>query len=918
MKDKIAVSDKIKVFVSSRCGVERYDRVRSRLKYLIEETGLAEVYLFEDGLASTQTAAQDYLYSLDDSDVCIFLIDNEDGVTPAILKEINRAKAYPKKSLYLFCNEKQKEPTQIQKELVGAQGARYYITKSFDDFIIKGYESLINDICKIYNNYCKNRLVDQEFGENKEVEIEVDSIASESLEKRILSGTNRTKLFISGQIYSNAINEMIETNDFDAYCEDFLQVLFGGKSIREFNTSMFMDVLKKEQSENLHKVVKNRWKAIQYYWNDDLENCIECLEVALSKAKEFSLPNWIIQDILIDLRNTVNLSGYKNNEIIIESDAQKELNHETKALFYPLIDRYDKELQEEITKQTISSSTKSPYTFSWSNHINIYSDLLTKIYVISVFNGSLTHILMTMDRLKYVAFNLCNEYSDWQFRVLLLKVAIRNGKKEEIKGYIKLFNDVFGKMNSSDSLEIFKFCNSIPINHKRDIAKLEALKNLGYYLSDSDYEVVHNELIILIENWIADDYRIVAVGSYLFEALRENSHRFDKNIIIKLCLDIIIKKLYRFYDDALEIIAYIGLKDINEELSKKTIDEINRLIVDKSIREECNNLAKAIIAIRKSKKEYTSVLHRNVLEHMTNFNLEIYTIETMVDTQEDSEEQILKYIFELKERNRTQGINGSYTGYANNLYQTIKNIIKLNNIELHGELVNSILEASLETVLSRKQLISDKIDAIKMIIFVKQNCDVGNINFNYYIKEIRNNKELVIDGYRDPFFKKTNTSLQFNLVMLKLVFEDLDINLLFDILGSYGELDEFEKIEALKAVISTFENDICNKIDKRFLFMLMQFVLSLSHNKNHDIRFYSIKALLLMITEDTKTTILTQLSKRMDYDSVFIKNHIMNQFDRLLNIDLKVTNLMIQKASVDNHYVIRKRGLDFLEKMMLE
>lgn len=178
MDDKIVIKKKLKVFVSSRCGVEKYDRVRSRLKDLIEETGLAEVYLFEDGLASTQTAAQDYLYSLDDSDVCIFLIDNADGVTPAILKEINRAKAYPKKSLYLFCNEKQKEPTQIQKELVGFKGARYYVTNSFDNFINKGYESLINDICKIYSNYCKNRLIDPEFDINKEVEIEVDSIAS--------------------------------------------------------------------------------------------------------------------------------------------------------------------------------------------------------------------------------------------------------------------------------------------------------------------------------------------------------------------------------------------------------------------------------------------------------------------------------------------------------------------------------------------------------------------------------------------------------------------------------------------------------------------------------------------------------------------------------------------------------------------
>ena len=40
---------KIKVFISSICGVERYDKVRSELKSAIEATQLAEVYIFELG-----------------------------------------------------------------------------------------------------------------------------------------------------------------------------------------------------------------------------------------------------------------------------------------------------------------------------------------------------------------------------------------------------------------------------------------------------------------------------------------------------------------------------------------------------------------------------------------------------------------------------------------------------------------------------------------------------------------------------------------------------------------------------------------------------------------------------------------------------------------------------------------------------
>lgn len=44
----ICPGQKIKVFISSICGVERYDKVRSKLKSSIEATQLADVYLFEE------------------------------------------------------------------------------------------------------------------------------------------------------------------------------------------------------------------------------------------------------------------------------------------------------------------------------------------------------------------------------------------------------------------------------------------------------------------------------------------------------------------------------------------------------------------------------------------------------------------------------------------------------------------------------------------------------------------------------------------------------------------------------------------------------------------------------------------------------------------------------------------------------
>ena len=83
----ISPGQKIKVFISSICGVEKYDKVRADLKSAIESTQLADVYTFESNGASTLPAGDHYILALEDSDICIFLIDNEDGITPGVQKK---------------------------------------------------------------------------------------------------------------------------------------------------------------------------------------------------------------------------------------------------------------------------------------------------------------------------------------------------------------------------------------------------------------------------------------------------------------------------------------------------------------------------------------------------------------------------------------------------------------------------------------------------------------------------------------------------------------------------------------------------------------------------------------------------------------------------------------------------------------
>ena len=116
----IIPDQKIKVFISSICGVKKYDEVREELKKLIELTKLADVCTLENEEASTLSEENHHSFALEDSDVCIFLIDNADGITPDVQKEIDIVKNKNIKAIYYFCDETSKEKTAVEEGLMGA------------------------------------------------------------------------------------------------------------------------------------------------------------------------------------------------------------------------------------------------------------------------------------------------------------------------------------------------------------------------------------------------------------------------------------------------------------------------------------------------------------------------------------------------------------------------------------------------------------------------------------------------------------------------------------------------------------------------------------------------------------------------------------------------------------------------------
>ena len=247
---------KIKVFISSICGVERYDKVRSELKSAIEATQLAEVYIFENKGASTLPAGNHYTWALEDSDICIFLIDNADGIRPGVQAEIDTVKKYNIKALYYFCDETQQEKTALEQSLMGAHLAKSKTVHSFSELSQDGACALIDDIITVYHYYCTGRIIlkSDEADEVQSVEIsETEKYQLPIIPKATLKNVDKCRnyilKFVLGYSRGRHPDEIEKTSEFDEWGLQFLPILFEGKSIKRFNAAMYLDALKAQQDD---------------------------------------------------------------------------------------------------------------------------------------------------------------------------------------------------------------------------------------------------------------------------------------------------------------------------------------------------------------------------------------------------------------------------------------------------------------------------------------------------------------------------------------------------------------------------------------------------------------------------------------------------------------------------------------------
>ncbi|MEI3235578.1 MAG: hypothetical protein V8S33_14730 [Intestinibacter bartlettii] len=236
-------------------------------------------------------------------------------------------------------------------------------------------------------------------------------------------------------------------------------------------------------------------------------------------------------------------------------------------------------------------------------------------------------------------------------------------------------------------------------------------------------------------------------------ALKQNLHRMDNQEVIDIIFKINEKDLYDRIDKVLDIIAHIDFDSVEQESFSKSLDLVINLINNPKVNENIFNkyyLKIAIIVLGKKEYEASNRLDYIISKKMPDF-YNTYKLEVMED-RDACYNEIFKFIKSIKNRNEIQGKGGVYAGSSEENESIIINIIQAFDIDItYKELLNDLVDICRETLLNNRLPVRDKVNSIKLLIYLKYITEEKSIDFKwdiYYKNILRVRKRYIYSIFR--------------------------------------------------------------------------------------------------------------------------------------------------------------------------
>lgn len=522
-------NEKIRVFISSSMndehGIHWLD-IRRNLKILLESNPLLKVFEIENR-AATRDPESVFLNEVTNSNLVILLVGSV--IRSGTYAEYQRALELKVPLLVYF-----------DKTLSNIDGNAIDPKVTMDAKHFKN--ELIADNRETFN---ETNLLD--FNGNNILRDTLDEIRSRyvvDVEGKAkyskIVGTNNSNVNFTSTL---SLFEKNKDNLYDTLFQKHIDIKdneFGLKSINWLlqgsdlpSVQEYINFVKSEKSlGEFLPIIQERWRSFLNNMdrNYELATTIESNVLQNLDDGKKKVPEWLVDDVLIDCRNLY----FNSNQYDESAKIQKRIENRSNILVYPVLDRFKSEALQELDNEMQKYNLQSPDTVNFGSSLPVIVGKLQDYFFIALIFGSATHIKGTRRLLADVLSKYGLEFEDPYLVIQAIRLYFLNGQTEVgIKLFDKNKRLLFSQFNHEidDMFSIFdsKYCiNNIS-------GRLEFIKNWGQQVNQGNFDKAVRFIYSILED--KDDTNIIGVGA----ALVVLSKRLKPNQVIELTYKIMKK-----------------------------------------------------------------------------------------------------------------------------------------------------------------------------------------------------------------------------------------------------------------------------------------------------------------------------------------------------------------------------------------
>ena len=882
----------LRVFISSAQSNENgfaWSSVRRKIKDYLGECPYLKPFIIED-VASPMQSEQFYQRQLLQADIVVLLVKGE--VRKGTATEYALATKHKKPLLIYFLDDgslPDLSAVELKKNVQTTDYCTYRSMSSFD-----GIEKIVRkNVIESVICYFQDRNL--HYAE-KSPDTETIFLANEAQQtKHSIPTKTDIGLFSSSynhifdllsipQVKGKDVAEQSVLHHLGEAALDWL--ITGADTISDEDVLQLIECVSNLYA-NTEWLIK-RWDAIRQEITGDLDGALRAERQALSLAKDSEMPPWIIANILIDCRNIENEISARDGEIFALGDGQKELNELDAIVYLPVLDRYLGNVYNGLAKETEKFKMAKPGTMFFGTNIGSIINDVENYFFSALLYGSYSHMVIARELLFRVLYQYDELTSKEPLLFESIKLLVLYG---DVKSFRKMldyrWDDVYLSVTTSAD-ELWKLSDRVPCS-SRDNMKRAILTELGMYLSDASFAEAEAYLKCITSSvyWgISEDF---------FECIYQNINRLNPTIIVELLTEVIKKRHFHMGGKLASILMNLNIVNVPYSILTEfcKVLEVNLTYIVSN-----GGNPQFIASLVNQNKEIFEVLALTSDNGLVGTQKLFYDINT---GSGDWNQIIVDQVETARHQFDANKNPGTYIGFFEKPYATIKNIVRNNYTSKMAEVINGNLLPLCIEVLTSQAPADIKDDCIDCLcdVFVYPNS--GDINITPELISAIANID-VSETY--SIMGSSKNVLACRVLMLRIVTGAADKEEMLEWCFDFSKKDQSTKIalaECVEQYLCLYAHD-ATKIDA----MILSIVLQCFEDEYWPVRRKACDCLIKMLTTKYKDRIECKLYECAIDPSHYVRNHLLHKCRNGKIEDISIANRIIEILKKDANYAIRE------------